>query len=211
MRAAHVASLPLLRSFFGLVEKIRLLIEQTPRATRDAVSGLPSSSLVADSHWHPLLLTRIKVLLAQVETKFHLKSTDNIGRKLSKRALPNVPLASVEDLADTDATALRVDTVHKAKGESLDAVLYMTLKEHALALLEGIETEVGRIGYVAATRARDLLWVAVPNSSLKELRPALLARGLKEVGIAAVPVILGPEVKVSTRSVSLMNATTTGL
>lgn len=179
--------------------------------TRDAVSGLPSSSLVADSQWHPLLVTRIKVLLARLETKFDLKSTDNIGRKLSKKALPNVPLASVEDLAASDAPALRVDTVHRAKGESLDAVLYMTLKEHAQALLGGVETEVGRIGYVAATRARDLLWVAVPLNSLKELRPTLLARGLKEVGIAAVPVILAPEVKVSTHSISLTTATTTGL
>lgn len=179
--------------------------------TRDAFSGLPSSSLVADTQWHPLLLARIKVLLARVETNFGLKTADNIGRKLSKKALPNVPLASVEDLDDSDATALRVDTVHKAKGESLDAVLYMTLKEHAQALLEGVETEVGRIGYVAATRARDLLWVAVPHNSLKELRPALLARGFKEVGISGVPVIPAPAAKVSTHLVSPKNVTTTGV
>lgn len=170
--------------------------------TRDAIGGLPSASLVADSQWHPLLVARIKVLLARLETNFGLKSADNIGHKLSKRALPNLPLASVEDLADNDAMALRVDTVHKAKGESLDAVLYMTLKEHAHALLEGVDTEVGRIGYVAATRARDLLWVAVPHNSLKELRPALLARGLKEVGIAAAPVTPAPEAKVSTHLIS---------
>ena len=155
--------------------------------TRNAASGLPSSSLVADAQWHPLLLERIKVLLAWLETNFGLKTTDNVGRKLSRKALLNVPLASAEDLADGDATALRVDTVHKAKGESLDAVLYITLKEHAQALLDGVGTEVGRIGYVAATRTRDLLWLAVPHSSLTELRPALLARGFKEVGIAAAP------------------------
>ncbi|MDB5822428.1 MAG: uvrD/REP helicase N-terminal domain protein [Herminiimonas sp.] len=179
--------------------------------TRDAVSGLPSSSLVADNQWHPLLLARVKVLLARVERNFGLKTSDNVGRKLSKTALLNVPLLSVEDLAHSDATALRVDTVHKAKGESLDAVLYMTLKEHAQAMLEGVETEVGRIGYVAATRARDLLWVAVPHNSLKELRPALLARGLKEVGIAAAPVILAPEAKVSTHLMSTENAAINGL
>lgn len=155
--------------------------------TRDAATGLPSSSLVADTQWHSLLLSRIKVLLASLESKFGLKPTDNIGRKLSKKALPNAPLASVEDLAHSDATRLRVDTVHKAKGESLDAVLYITLREHAQALLDGVSTEVGRIGYVAATRARDLLWVAVPDSALKELRPTLLARGFKEVGIATTP------------------------
>lgn len=164
--------------------------------TRDAVGGLPSSSLVADTQWHPLLLARIKILLARVETKFGLKATDNIGRKLSKKALPNVPLVSAEDLGGSEAMALRVDTVHKAKGESLDAVLYITLKEHAQALLDGIGTEVGRIGYVAATRARNLLWVAVPHNSLKELRPTLLAKGLKEVDIVAASTILANEVKV---------------
>ena len=164
--------------------------------TRDAISGLPSSSLVANEQWHSLLLGRIKVLLAWMETNFGLKPTDNIGRKLAKTALPNVPLASADDLADGDVGTLRVDTVHKAKGESLDAVLYVTLKEHAQALLEGVETGIGRIGYVAATRARDLLWVAVPHSSLKELRPVFLARGLKEVGISA-PVVLAPEAEVS--------------
>jgi hypothetical protein len=150
--------------------------------TRDAATGLPSSSLVADTHWHPQLLARVKVLLASLETKFGLKSTDNIGRKLAKTALPNLPLASAEDLADSDTTALRVDTVHKSKGESLDAVLFVTTREHAQALLDGVTTDVGRIGYVAATRARNLLWVAVPHSALKELRPMLLAKGFKEVG-----------------------------
>jgi superfamily I DNA/RNA helicase len=178
--------------------------------TRDAVSGLPSSSLVADIQWHPLLLTRIKALLARIERNFGLKMADNVGRKLSKKALLNAPLVSIKDLADSDASTLRVDTVHKAKGESLDAVLYMTIKEHAQAMLEGVETEVGRIGYVAATRARDLLWVAVPHNSLKELRPALIAKGLKEVGIAAVPVvILTPETRVSTPLLSPENATIT--
>jgi len=161
--------------------------------TRDAVCGLPSSLLVADTQWHPLLLARIKALLARIETNFGLKASNNIGLKLSKRAMPNVSLARPEDLAAGSSSALRVDTVHRAKGESLDAVLYMTLKEHAQALLEGVDTEVGRIGYVAATRARDLLWVAVPHSALKELRPALLARGLKEVGIEAATVIAAPE------------------
>lgn len=156
--------------------------------TRDAGTGLPSSLLVADTQWHSLLVARIKVLLASLESKFGLKPTENIGRKLSKKALPSAPLASAEDLAYHDVTPLRVDTVHKTKGESLDAVLYVTLKDHAQALLDGVSTEVGRIGYVAATRARDLLWVAVPQSALKEIRPTLLARGFKEVGLAVAPV-----------------------
>ncbi|WP_186151567.1 UvrD-helicase domain-containing protein [Burkholderia gladioli] len=165
--------------------------------TRDAATGLPSTALVADTQWHSLLLARVKILMASLESKFGFKPTDNIGRKLSKKALPNAPLAGADDLADSDVTTLRVDTVHKAKGESLDAVLYIALKEHAHALLGGVTTEVGRIGYVAATRARDLLWVAVPDSALKELRPKLLAKGFKEVGVATAPVT-GAKAEVST-------------
>lgn len=156
--------------------------------TRDTATGLPSSSLVADKQWHAHLLVSVKSLLAKLETKFGFKQVANLGNKLSKKALPNVPLTSAEDLADRDSTALRIDTVHKAKGESLDAVLYMTTKEHAQALLAGISTEVGRIGYVAATRARDLLWVAVPHSAINELRPKLVASGFKEVGATSAPI-----------------------
>jgi superfamily I DNA/RNA helicase len=152
--------------------------------TRDAATGLPPSSLVADTAWQPLLVNRVKILLASLRTKFGLEQTDNIGQKLSKKALPNAPLSTADDSPDRDSAVLRIDTVHKSKGESLDAVLYVATAEHAQALLDGVNTEVGRIGYVATTRARDLLWVAVPDNSLKELRPKLLAKGFNEVGVA---------------------------
>lgn len=155
--------------------------------TRDLATGLPSSSLVADTQWHAQLLLRVKTLLGKLEARFGLKQVANLGNKLANKALPNAPLASAEDLADSDATALRIDTVHKAKGESLDAVLFVATKEHAKAMLGGVSTEIGRIGYVAATRAKDLLWVAVPHTSLKELRQQLLAKGFQEVGIATAP------------------------
>ncbi|MNV83491.1 hypothetical protein D3C71_1773010 [compost metagenome] len=77
-----------------------------------------------------------------------------------------------------------MDTVHQVKGESLDAVLYLASKEHVAALLAGVDSEVGRIGYVAITRARNLLWLGVPASALAELRPALIAGGFQEAGIA---------------------------
>lgn len=160
--------------------------------TRDPATGLPSASLVADTQWHPALLACIKVLLANLDMKFGLKPVANLGNKLSKKALPSTPLTGAADLADDDATALRTDTVHKVKGESLDAVLYVATKEHAQALLGGVATELGRIGYVAATRARDLLWVAVPHNSFKELRPQFLAKGFKEVGTATTALAANP-------------------
>lgn len=71
-------------------------------------------------------------------------------------------------------------------------MLYLATKEHVSALLAGVDSELGRIGYVAATRARNLLWVGVPANALAELRPALLACGFQEAGVAAAVVVAEP-------------------
>jgi hypothetical protein len=74
-----------------------------------------------------------------------------------------------------------VDTVHQSKGESLDAVLYIaTAKDHIRNMLDGTNTEIGRIGYVALTRARYLFVLAVPKTNIKEFEPELKSLGLKE-------------------------------
>jgi len=152
--------------------------------TRNPDTGLPSASLTADTQWHPLLLARTKALLASLQLKFGLVTADNLGNKLARKGLPNAPLMAGGDLAAALDPGIRVDTVHQVKGESLDAVLYLAAKEHVVALLAGVNTEVGRIGYVAVTRARNLLWLGVPANALAELRPALLASGFLEAGVA---------------------------
>ena len=152
--------------------------------TRDPDLGLPAATLIADTQWHPQLLQTTRALLAMIEEIHQLSSADRLGNKLAKKDLPNAPLITAGDLAAAHDSRMRVDTVHQAKGESLDAVLYLaTKKEHVNALVTGVDTEVGRIGYVAVTRARDLLWLGVPANSLEELRPVLLGRGFQEVGI----------------------------
>lgn len=161
--------------------KARSLRREIWAFTRDPKAGLPSAFLTADAQWHSQFVVNIRILLDKLQTEFGLTPAANIGLKLKKTGLPNAALASAKDLADDKAAPLRVDTVHQAKGESLDAVLYMTLKDHAQELLAGVGTEVGRIGYVASTRARDLLWVAVPSTALNDLRPLFEARGFQEV------------------------------
>jgi superfamily I DNA/RNA helicase len=156
--------------------------------TRNPDSGLPAATLTGDTQWHPLLLERTRIFLAHIAQNHGLASTNNLGNKLAKRGLPNAPLITAADLAaNDDAQRIRVDTVHQAKGESLDAVLYLANREHANALLAGVDTEVGRIGYVAVTRARNLLWLGVPANALEELRPVLLERGFQEAGAAIAP------------------------
>lgn len=165
----------------AIFPKARALRREIWTFTRDPKTGLPCASLAADTQWHPQLVANIKILLDRLQTEFGLTPAANIGLKLKKTGLPNSALLSTKDLADDEAASLRVDTVHQVKGESLDAVLYMTLKDHAEELLAGVGTEVGRIGYVASTRARDLLWVAVPNNALKDLRPLFEAKGFQEI------------------------------
>lgn len=152
--------------------------------TRNADSGLPDSTMTANTRWHPLLLEGMRALLAMIERDQGLASAGNLGSKLSKRDWPNAPLVAAADLAANDQPPrIRLDTVHQSKGESLDAALYLANKEHASKLLAGVGTEVGRIGYVAVTRARNLLWLGVPANALEELRPTLLARGFQEACI----------------------------
>jgi hypothetical protein len=150
--------------------------------TRNPETGLPAATLAANTQWHQLMLERTRALLARIAQDHGLASVGSLANRLARKRLPNTPLIGAADLAANDAVHIRADTVHQAKGESLDAVLYLAAKkEHASALLAGVDTEVGRIGYVAATRARNLLWLGVPVNSLEELRPTLLACGFQEV------------------------------
>ncbi len=166
----------------GSDQKARLLRRLIWKFARNPETGLPSATLVADAQWHSQLRQRASELLSEIQKEFDLAPTNNLGNKLSKKGLPNGPLMPAGDLAAIQDARIRIDTVHQVKGESLDAVLYIAEKAHVSALLAGVDTELGRIGYVAVTRARDLFWLGVPANAIKELRPALLARGFQEAG-----------------------------
>ena len=146
---------------------------------RDPLTGLPSSSLVADTEWHPELVKRTKLFIEHLEASFDLAPGKNLGQKLAKKRIENRPLCQQLDLAQPDSFDFRVSTVHKVKGESLDGVMYAVTKKHAEELLEGTKTEAGRIGYVALTRARNLFVLAVPDAAVNALAPRLQAVGFR--------------------------------
>jgi superfamily I DNA/RNA helicase len=125
---------------------------------------------------------RVKALLDRLSTTHGFTIAGNIGSRLAKRALDDRPLVEAADLAEPDVLQFRVSTVHKVKGESLEAVMYVVNKEHARALLDGTKEELGRIGYVALTRARDLFVLAVPNTAVAELEPDLNYKGFRRAG-----------------------------
>ncbi len=150
---------------------------------RDARTGLPSGTLLADTEWHPLMVFRTKAFVAQLSSDFGLRVGENLGQKLAKRALQNKPLIQLPDLAQSDVPRFRVSTVHKVKGESLEAVMYVVNKDQARALLDGTATEVGRIGYVAVTRARNLFVLAVPENCIHEFEGDLAEMGFRKPGV----------------------------
>lgn len=162
--------------------EMRLLRRRLWQFVRDPDTGLPPSTLLADTEWLPLVLDRVRELLATLQGEFGLTPVNGLGTKLTRRDLPHASLVAADDLGTQRNTRIRVDTVHKAKGESLDAVLYMAKREHVEAMLDGVTTEVGRIGYVAVTRAKNLLWLGVPAAALPGLRQRLLNAGFREVG-----------------------------
>jgi superfamily I DNA/RNA helicase len=153
---------------------------------RDSETGLPCSTLLADSEWHPLLRKRLEKLLKELDAKFGLKSGQNVGHKLAKKYLENRPLAETSNFAQTGVTDVSVSTVHKVKGASINAVLYVAEKGHVLAMLDGTASEVGRIGYVALTRARDLFVLGIPKTCLSEFEEDLQVKGFQRVDCAAI-------------------------
>lgn len=166
----------------GMDSGVQALRREIWKFARDSASGLPSGNLVADTEWHPLLLARIKALLPRLEKEFELKPADNLGNKLARKELLNKPIIQLPDLASGAPIALPVSTVHQVKGESIQAVMYVADKPQVRSLLDGTATEVGRIGYVAVTRARNLMVLAVPETCVKEFEPDLVKRGFRKVG-----------------------------
>jgi superfamily I DNA/RNA helicase len=141
---------------------------------RSRTDGLPGAHLQADTDWLDALRVSTQALLSAIEAATGLAAASNLAMRLSAKALPSTPVSTVK--ADP-AKPLRVDTVHGAKGETLDAVLYITTKAHLEGMLAGTGSEIGRIGYVAATRPRDLLWIGVPAADLNAMKPRLECLG----------------------------------
>ncbi|CDX22338.1 ATP-dependent DNA helicase (modular protein) [Mesorhizobium plurifarium] len=169
--------------------ELRLLRQRIWRFVRDPHTGLPSGKMIANEGWHKALKERVKVLLVELAKEFGLQSGENLGNKLASKGLPSTPLISVPDLADEVGRPLRVCTVHQVKGESIDGVMYIADKSHVKALLAGTKEEIGRIGYVAVTRARNLFVLAIPENSATEFEAGLRDRGFKKAGLVRLPAI----------------------
>lgn len=141
-------------------------------------SGVPDAKLAAKSKWHPILKKRIDILLTLIEAKTGYQRSASWANNVTVRGLSNAPLWQ-DDLGGKDSSAIRIDTVHKVKGEGIPVVLYLAQTSDINQLLAGATSEVGRIGYVAVTRARDLLLLGIPITTKKHVLDNIEARGFK--------------------------------
>jgi superfamily I DNA/RNA helicase len=126
-------------------------------------TGLPSVSLCG-GEWISQLRKNLTVLL----TKLGVEDVPNLNQKIKKTGLDdnqlNLPMFEVQALFPP----IRQETIHQVKGESIDAVLVLGSTKFwnsvVVSVVGGENSEDRRLAYVAMTRARHLLVVALPAS-----------------------------------------------
>lgn len=147
---------------------------------RTPMTGIPPATLSARTGWLKKLKENLDVWLTLVEQKTPFKREPTWTNRVTTTELPKTgPLLAV-DIGQNDWSALRCGTVHSVKGEGISAVMYLTDKDDLKALVGGTSGEEGRIGFVAATRARDLLVVAIPKGTPAKMIDQLKAHGFME-------------------------------
>lgn len=159
---------------------------------RTPETGLPLATLSARTGWLVRFKRNLNTWLDVVEQQTPFKREPTWANRVTAVKLPKTgPLITI-DIGQNDWSELRRGTVHSAKGEGIPAVMYLTDKHDVKALVNGTDEEEGRIGFVAVTRARDLLVVAIPRGVEANVIDQLKAHGFSESNpallAAAVPV-----------------------
>lgn len=146
---------------------------------RDPSTGLPLGNLLAKQQWHPALKLNISNLLKEIENNYGFRPQGAIGNIISSKNLPNKPLITNSAMFKR---TIRVDTVHQVKGENLDAVLYIpTERIHLKEMINGTEKELGRIGYVALTRAKNLFVIGIQKEWYSDFTKPLASLNIEQL------------------------------
>ena len=161
-------------------EEASLVRQHTWGMLREASTGIPESTLPARSVWLPRLKKNLADWLDVIEDVTSLRRAPTWKARVTAKDLPNADPLLKTDVGRTQWGGIRVGTVHSAKGEGIPAVLYLMKKKNLEGLLGGTAEEEGRIGYVAVTRARDLIVAAVPSSTSVESLDRLRKLGFRD-------------------------------
>jgi len=131
------------------------------RFVKDA-GRLPSVSRLGEE-WIQSVREQLAALIAKIGVKGEVK----LGSHIRKTGLRNDQLALPLFKAQKDFPAVRQDTIHQVKGESIDSVLVIGSTRFwnsvVKAVDDGVSSEDRRLAYVAMTRARHQLIVGLPR------------------------------------------------
>ncbi len=146
-------------------EKNLVVMEHLWRFTRSH-AGLPDISL-ANQQW----LEQLRSSITQLIETCGASPIPGLGNRLSRRGMPaDRNLALLTDSA-TDTPQMRVATIHQVKGETLDGLMLIANSKFINSALENRADETPpedvRLAYVAMTRPRHFLLVALPNAHFK--------------------------------------------
>ena len=143
-------------------QKVRLAIWRFVKSE----SGLPSVSLKG-AQW----ISQLRVTLAETVLACGAKEVPNLNLKIKKTGLDDSQMQLPLFEAETLFPAIRQETIHQVKGESIDGILVIGSSKFWNSVVAAItkgtssaESEDRRLAYVAMTRARHLLLVALPSS-----------------------------------------------
>jgi superfamily I DNA/RNA helicase len=161
------------------------------RLIREPATGIPSSQLGAKSEWLPTLKKNLAAWLDLVEAQSGYRRVESWPHRVKSNKLPDGALVPT-DFGQNEWGGLRFGTVHSVKGEGIPAVMYLTQKPHLDALVAGTTEEDGRIGFVAATRAQDLLVIGIPKKTGDDVIKKLHGFGLSEWGQAKLEAVPPP-------------------
>jgi superfamily I DNA/RNA helicase len=129
-------------------------------------AGLPSVSLTG-AQW----ISQLRESLARVVAEIGADVVPHLNLKIKKTGLDDSQMQLPLFEAETLFPAIRQETIHQVKGESIDGVLVIGSSKFWNSVVGAIiagtssaDSEDRRLAYVAMTRARHSLLVALPAS-----------------------------------------------
>ena len=126
-------------------------------------SGLPTVNL-RGSDWISQIRKNIETLIVELKPGIIL----NLNLKIKKTGLDDNQMKLPLFEAQTLFPLIRQETIHKVKGESIDAVLVLGSTKFWNSVIVSVVSEKNseerRLAYVAMTRARHLLAIGLPAS-----------------------------------------------
>jgi superfamily I DNA/RNA helicase len=143
-------------------------------------NGLPSVG-ESGTAW----VDKLKANLAPVLQAVGIKNLPKLGQKIRKTGLDQQQLLLPLFQSQTLFPPIRQETIHKVKGESIDAVLVLGSAKFFNSVVSAIEagenTEERRLAYVAMTRARHVLMAGLPASHFDKHADKWVSWGFKVV------------------------------